>query len=90
MLIVLPLIFFTVIGSAFYLDRNYWVIDEGENTYMGDSYYEISTISEGNKQVALTLGEAYAGKTIEVENINHRGSTAVSYTHLALPTILLV
>lgn len=78
MLIVLPLIFFTVIGSAFYLDRNYWVIDEGEKTYMGDSYYEISTISEGNKQVALTLGEAYAGKTIEVENINHRGSTDIT------------
>lgn len=39
---------------------------------MGESYYEISTISEGNKQITLVLGEEYSGKEVEVENVRQR------------------
>lgn len=78
MLIVLPIVFFTVIGSAFYFDQNYWIIDQGENSYMGESYYEISTISEGNKQITLVLGEEYSGKKVEVENVSQWDSTDIT------------
>lgn len=78
MLIILPVLFFTAIGSAFYFNQNYWIIDEGENSYMGETYYEVTTISEGRKQVTLVLGEEYSGKEVEVDNVSQWDSTEIT------------
>ncbi|UUI03502.1 YesK-like family protein [Oceanobacillus jeddahense] len=79
-LILLPLLFFSAIGAGIYLEDNYWVIDEGETTVIEgeESYYEVTTISEGRKQVTVHLGEEYAGKNVEVEKVNKRGPTEVT------------
>lgn len=78
MLIILPVLFFTTIGSALYFDQNYWIIDEGENSYIGETYYEVTTISEGRKQVTLVLGEEFSGKEVEVDNVNQWDSTDIT------------
>ncbi|WP_077604947.1 YesK family protein [Oceanobacillus sojae] len=79
-LILLPILLFAVIGLSIYLEDNYWVIDDGETDIVEgeDSYYEVSTILEGRKQVSLKLGEEYAGKTVEVEKVSKWGATEVT------------
>lgn len=77
-LIILPILFFAIIGSAFYFDQEYWIIDEGENSYMGETYYEVTTISEGRKQVTLVLGKEYSGKNVEVDNVSRWESTEIT------------
>ncbi|SDM42058.1 YesK family protein [Sediminibacillus halophilus] len=78
-LVVLPVIFFTTIFVVNGKDDDYWIIDEGhtavnDNTY---SHYRVSTISEGNKQIYLILGEEYIGKKMEVQEVNQNESTEV-------------
>ncbi|MFA1819312.1 YesK family protein [Virgibacillus oceani] len=77
-LITSPLILFVTIGLVLYTDDDYWVIDEGllpnDNQ---ESYYSVSTISEGRKQIEINLGEKYIGKEIEVENVKATGNTEV-------------
>ena len=43
----------------------------------GPSYYNVTTISEGAKQLHIQLGEQYAGKAIEVEKVKNVGNTEV-------------
>ena len=43
----------------------------------GPSYYDVTTISEGSKQLHIQLGEQYAGKVIEVEKVSKVGNTEV-------------
>src|SRR5699024_6993526 len=63
-LVILPIIFFATIGLAIYSDDGYWIIEKGTTPYVQEegrpeSYYHISTISEGRKQVKLVLGKQY-------------------------------
>lgn len=78
-LILSPLILFATIGLVLYTDDNYWVIDEGfipdDNQ---ESYYSVSTISEGRKQIEINLDEKYIGKEIEVDNVKATGNTEVT------------
>ncbi|MBD8069601.1 YesK family protein [Bacillus sp. PS06] len=80
-LVILPVIFFATIGLSIYYEQVYWIIDQGGHNYeewqQKESYYEISTISEGSKQVTLVLDEEYAGKEIEVEKVSKRGPTEI-------------
>lgn len=84
-LVILPIIFFTIIGLNIYFDEVYWIVDQGEITYKEEvrrdgleNYYEVSTISEGRKQVELMLGKEYSGKEIVVENVTKRGPTEIT------------
>lgn len=84
-LVMLPVLFFTIIGLTIYLEQEYWIIEQGVTTYVEegrraelDNFYEISTISEGNKQVALILGKDFVGKEIEVEKVSKRGPTEIT------------
>ncbi|WP_010651556.1 YesK family protein [Oceanobacillus massiliensis] len=76
-LFTLPILFFATIGLSIYFEQGYWIIEtnyvEGEG-----NYYEISTISEGKKQVSLILGEKYFGKDIEVEKVSKWGPTEIT------------
>ncbi|MCA0971419.1 hypothetical protein LCM20_12510 [Halobacillus litoralis] len=79
LLIALPIVLFASIGWVIASDENYWIIEEG--TISVDegvsSYYRVDTILEGRKQVFLTLGDDYAGTTIEVEKVKVLGNTEV-------------
>lgn len=81
-LIILPCLFFVALGLLIYSDQGYWVIDQGVRAQAEEdgqeSYYEVSTISEGRKQVELILGEEYAGKEIEVERVSKLGPTEIT------------
>lgn len=84
-LIILPLILFATIGFIQYTDENYWIINSGVTTFHDteenkpfDSYYRVSTISEGSKQIHIQLGEKYLGKMVEVENVKGVGNTEVT------------
>ncbi|UOQ95197.1 hypothetical protein MUO14_09855 [Halobacillus shinanisalinarum] len=84
-LVISPLILFATIGLVLYTDENYWVIGEGLTPYDNqeknqplDSYYRVSTISEGKKQVHISLGEKYIGKEVEVENVKTIGNTEIT------------
>ncbi|MBT2218659.1 YesK-like family protein [Virgibacillus dakarensis] len=78
-LFVLPVLFFTTIFVVNVKDDDYWIIDKGHTVVNDDTYthYRVSTISEGNKEIYLKLGEEYIGKKIEVEEINQNESTEV-------------
>ncbi|MGM9986216.1 MAG: hypothetical protein ACI35O_03205 [Bacillaceae bacterium] len=79
-LVILPIIFFASIGLLIYTNEDFWVIDKGvvmENTAPSDSYYNVSTISEGAKQVHIQLGEEYVGKGIEIEKVKTVGNTEI-------------
>ncbi|UOQ83532.1 YesK-like family protein [Gracilibacillus salinarum] len=80
-LVIAPVILFATIGLVLYTDDNYWVVDEGftssENQSF-ESYYKVSTISEGKKQIHINLGKAFTGKEVEVENVDTIGSTEIT------------
>lgn len=78
-LFVLPVAFLITIFTVTFSDDDYWIIDEG-HAVVGDetqTHYRVSTISEGNKQIYLRLGEEYIGKKLEVEEINQDESTEI-------------
>lgn len=80
LLVILPIIFFATIGLIVYSDEGYWVIDKGAvmiNNDQNESYYNVTTISEGAKQVHIQLGEKYAGKWIEIKKVKTIGKTEV-------------
>jgi len=70
-LFIVPVLIFAIIGWTISSNKGYWVNEEGviEAGKDTSSYYEISTISEGMKQIHIQLGEKYEGKYLEV---NHR------------------
>lgn len=84
LLVVLPVLFFGLIGMKLYFEPVYWVIEQGGITYSEDgrragleSYYNVSTIAEGKKEVTLILGQEFLGSRIEVEKVNKRGPTNI-------------
>lgn len=80
LLVILPIIFFATIGLIVYSDEGYWVIDKGAvmiNNDRNESYYNVTNISEGAKQVHIQLGEKYAGKWIEIKKVKTIGKTEV-------------
>ncbi|MCP3033139.1 YesK-like family protein [Halobacillus sp. A1] len=80
-LFVLPVVFFTTIFFVTLNDSgdDYWINEEGHMSVQEDTknHYRVSTISEGNKEIFIRLGEEYIGKKIEVEEINQNESTEV-------------
>jgi hypothetical protein len=82
-LIAMPIIFITSLLILIYSSDNYWIIDEGSTKFVqGDNreyenYYRVTTISEGSKQVTLTLGEDYVGKDIDVEKVRQKDRTEI-------------
>lgn len=82
-LVILPIIFFAAIGLVIYSDQGYWLIDKGTKSYVQeengmDTYYRVSTISEGKRQVTLMLGEKYSGKEIKVDSVSKWGPTEIT------------
>ncbi|MCP3030474.1 YesK-like family protein [Halobacillus sp. A1] len=79
-LFVLPVFFFTTIFFVTLNDADdYWINEEGHMSVQEDTknHYRVSTISEGNKEIFIRLGEEYIGKKIEVEEIDQNESTEV-------------
>ncbi|TMU83774.1 hypothetical protein FGG79_18940 [Bacillus sp. BHET2] len=80
-LIAMPIIFITSLLILIYSSDNYWIIDEGSTKFVQsadheyENYYRVTTISEGSKQVTLTLGEKYMGKDIDVEKVRQNDRT---------------
>lgn len=80
-LVSLPLVLFTAIGLILYTNEDYWVNDKGvikEENQTSDSFYTVTTISEGAKQLHIQLGKKYAGKEIEVKKVKTIGNTEVT------------
>ena len=77
LLVILPIVFFITIGSLVYANKSYWIIDQGQIEMSGTSYYNVTTILEGRKQLHIQLGEEYEGKEIEVEKVKKMGNTEV-------------
>ncbi|GAB0169978.1 YesK family protein [Lysinibacillus sp. CTST325] len=79
-LFIVPVLIFAIIGWAITLDKGYWINEEGVIAAGNDtsSYYEVSTISEGMKQIHIQLGEKYEGKHLEVEDVKTIGTTEIT------------
>lgn len=77
LLVILPIVFFITIGALVYSNKSYWIIDQGQIEMSGQSYYSVTTILEGRKQLHIQLGEEYEGKAIEVEKVKKIGNTEV-------------
>ncbi|TYS18538.1 hypothetical protein FZC78_03085 [Rossellomorea vietnamensis] len=84
MLFSLPLVFAASVGIIIITNENYRIIDEGSTKYVeGDgrkyeNYYRVTTVSEGTKQVTLTLGKEYLGKEIEVKRVSEKNNTEIT------------
>ncbi|MFS0615821.1 hypothetical protein [Lederbergia ruris] len=78
-LVIIPLLLFALIGWGMYESKGYWISGEGDMAAgQGTAtYYTISTISEGKKQLLIQLGEEYEGKAIKIENIKTIGNTEI-------------
>ncbi len=82
-LIAIPIIFISSLLILIYSSDNYWIIDEGSTKFVQsddheyENYYRVTTISEGSKQVTLTLGEKYMGKDIDVEKVSQNDGTEI-------------
>ncbi|KYG28241.1 YesK family protein [Alkalihalobacillus trypoxylicola] len=80
LLIMIPFLLFSTIIWTLVSSDPYWTIDEGyllmsESTT--SSYYQISTISEGKKQVHIQLGNDYEGSQLEINTIRKIGNTEI-------------
>ena len=79
-LIVAPVLLFALIVWTIGSNDNYWVIEEGHVTVgenSTNSYYSVSTILEGKKQLHIQLGDAYEGKHLLVKDVKTVGHTEV-------------
>ncbi|MGF3104663.1 hypothetical protein [Rossellomorea sp. DUT-2] len=82
-LITTPIIFLSSFMLLIFSDDNHWIIDEGSTKFVQgedrefENYYRVTTISEGRKQVTLTLGEEYLGKDIDVKKVRQKGGTEI-------------
>ncbi|WP_077620974.1 YesK family protein [Bacillus sinesaloumensis] len=79
-LVILPILLFAFIGWSIISDEGYWINGEGyiaagKNT---SSYYEVTTISEGAKQITIQFGEEYKGKQVEVKHVKTIGNTEIT------------
>ncbi|MFE3577380.1 YesK family protein [Lysinibacillus sp. NPDC059133] len=79
-LFIVPVLIFAIIGWTITLDKGYWINEEGVIVAGKDtsSYYEVSTISEGMKQIHIQLGEKYEGKHLEVKDVKTIGNTEIT------------
>lgn len=77
-LVVLPILFFAIIGLTIYSDDGYWIIAQASAAPAETEGYRISTISEGKKEITILLGEEYLGKEIQVEDVSKWGSTEIT------------
>ncbi|MGF2616417.1 hypothetical protein FZC84_01350 [Rossellomorea vietnamensis] len=83
LLISLPLVFTISLGVLVFTNKNYRIIDEGstkfaeEDSRKYEDYYRVTTVSEGRKQVTLTLGKDYMGKEIKVDRVSQRNNTEI-------------
>ncbi|KOS61343.1 MULTISPECIES: hypothetical protein [Lysinibacillus] len=79
-LFIVPVLIFAIIGWTITLDKGYWINEEGVIAAGNDtsSYYEVSTISEGMKQIHIQLGEKYEGKHLEVKDVKTLGNTEIT------------
>ncbi|MEK5080275.1 hypothetical protein MKX73_15200 [Solibacillus sp. FSL W7-1436] len=76
-LVLLPVLFFAIIGLSIFSQEGYWIIEQASAAPVETERYRISTISEGSKAITLLLGEKYLGKKIEVESVSKWGSTEI-------------
>ncbi|SEN93277.1 hypothetical protein SAMN04488134_102317 [Amphibacillus marinus] len=77
---LIPLLLFATIMWTIATNEGYWEIERGfipASEYITDSYYELTTISEGKKQIYIQLGEGYTGKKLMIERVKTVGSTEV-------------
>ncbi|KHF38128.1 hypothetical protein [Halalkalibacter okhensis] len=79
-LVLIPVIIFSFIAFTLSSNHSYWIIDEGmimseEET---PTYYQVSTISEGKKQIYVQLGEEFVGKVIKINDIKTLGNTEIT------------
>lgn len=79
-LLIVPALIFAIIVWTITLDEGYWINEEGVIEAGNDtpSYYEVSTISEGSKQIHIQLGEKYEGKHLEVKDVKTLGNTEIT------------
>ncbi|MEB2302603.1 YesK-like family protein [Lysinibacillus xylanilyticus] len=79
-LFIVPALIFAIIVWTIALDEGYWIIEEGVIEAGNDtpSFYEVSTISEGSKQIHIQLGEKYEGKYLEVKDVKTMGNTEIT------------
>ncbi|MFF2179482.1 hypothetical protein ACFVT8_23970 [Lysinibacillus sp. NPDC058147] len=79
-LLIVPVFIFAIIGWTITSNKGYWVNEEGLIEAGNDtsSYYEVSTISEGMKQIHIQLGEKYEGKHLEVKDVKTLGNTEIT------------
>lgn len=79
-LLIVPVLIFAFIGWTITSNKGYWINEEGVIAAGKDtsSYYEVSTISEGMKQITIQLGEKYKGKDLEVKNVKTIGNTEIT------------
>lgn len=57
----------------------YWIIEKGTELpdESASSHYQVSTISEGKKQISIHLDKRYVGKFIQVKKVSQRGNTNI-------------
>lgn len=57
----------------------YWIIEKGTELpdESASSHYQVSTISEGKKQISINLDKQYLGKFIQVKKVKQHGNTIV-------------
>ncbi|MGE7691659.1 YesK family protein [Lysinibacillus sp. NPDC097214] len=79
-LLIIPVLIFAIIGWMITLNKGYWINEEGVITAGNDtpSYYEVSTISEGMKQIHIQLGERHEGKHLEIKDVKTIGNTEIT------------
>lgn len=79
-LIIIPVLLFAFIGWMISSNQGYWINEEGVKIAGKDtsSYYFVSTISEGKKQIYIQLGEDYVGKRLEIKNVKTFGNTVIT------------
>jgi hypothetical protein len=83
-LIAMPIIFAASFMILLYSQENHWIIEDGSTKYIEsadhehENYYRVTTISEGMKQVTLTLGKEYLGKEIDVKKVSKMGDTEIT------------
>ncbi|MCA1011602.1 hypothetical protein [Halobacillus halophilus] len=80
-LFILPIVFFTTIFAVVLNEEEYWIINEGHAVVdeKGDTYYRVSTISEGKKQIYVKFGEEYRGKKVGIKEINQNENTEIVF-----------
>jgi YesK-like protein len=82
-LATIPILFISSFILLIYSQDHHWVIDKGSKKYIEaaeheyEDYYRVNTISEGKKQVTLTLGKDFLGKDIDVKKVSQSGKTEI-------------